>query len=82
MALVQPMDKGVGGRPRIVDQDLGLHRLKMAYRSQSRFIPLRSIVRGALLCQDSQHADEFVVVDTVDTDMFLRIRNLFPEHYL
>lgn len=80
LALVQGMARGVGGRPRIVDKELGLHRVRMVERKHSRFIPLRSVIRGALLCQDPRNRDEYIVVDTVDTDMFLRIRGMFPEH--
>lgn len=81
MALIQDTEKGVGGRRRIVDRDLGFHRVRMAPRNRSRFIPLRSVVRGALLVQDSQTPTEYVVVDTIDTDMFLRMRGMFPHYY-
>lgn len=81
MALVQPMDKGIGGRPRVVDKDLGFHRVKSSTRDQSRFIPLRSVLRGAMLCKDPASLDEYIVVDTINMDMFLRIRRLFPKRY-
>jgi len=41
-------------------------------------IPLESIVRGALLVEDTNTPGDFFVVDTVDGDMFLRIASLFP----
>jgi hypothetical protein len=81
MALVQPADMGLEGRPRVVDLDLGLHRLKMRKRTDCRFIPLRSVVRGALLVQDSKNHNEYIVVDTIDGDMFLRVQDLFPKSY-
>ncbi|KAI5998520.1 hypothetical protein F5J12DRAFT_906856 [Pisolithus orientalis] len=40
-------------------------------RSDSMFIPLVSIIRGALLFPDPKKKDEFLVVDHVDGDMFL-----------
>ena len=82
MALVQGADKGIGGRPRVVDRDFGLHRLKMWERTASRFIPLQSIIRGALVAHDSQNHDEYVIVDIIDPDMFLRVRAMYPDRYL
>ncbi|GJF00634.1 hypothetical protein PsYK624_169280 [Phanerochaete sordida] len=84
MALVQPYDGAIatsdGRRP--VDWDFQFHRVKLAERSDSRVIPLRAVERGALLTEDPDHEDEYLVVDTVDTDMFLRIRKMHPEHFI
>lgn len=44
--------------------------------SDSVIIPVESIVRGALLIEDfgGHYADEFILMDVVDADWFLRMR--------
>jgi hypothetical protein len=74
-ALILPMDSPIGPR-RIVDQDLGLTRLRARPLVSSEFIPLQSIIRGALLVPDFDNYKDFFLVDLVDTDMFLRAQRL------
>lgn len=75
IALVRPFDAYLGPRRR-KDKELGLYRVGM--KTSSEFVPLRSIVRGALLVPDfdEQCAGEFIVVDVIDSDMFLRVREM------
>lgn len=74
-ALVLPMDSPIGPK-RIMDQDLGLTRLRAQALVSSEFIPLQSIIRGALLVPDFGNYRDFFLVDLVDTDMFLRAQRL------
>lgn len=76
LALVQPLNASGGTRPG--DSELGLCRIRAKPRSQTRVLPARAIIRGALVIEDPTHRDEFTVVDTIDTDMFLRCMPLFP----
>ncbi|KAI6142195.1 hypothetical protein BKA82DRAFT_4331533 [Pisolithus tinctorius] len=71
-ALVQPLTAGTGVRR--LDQDLRLVRVKAVSRAASIFIPVKSIIRGALLYPDPSHHGEFLVVEHTDGDMFLRMR--------
>lgn len=73
LALVQPYIAGVG-RERELDRAMILMRVKAVPRGDSTFIPLVSIIRGALLFPDPKKKDEFLVVDHVDGDMFLRMK--------
>ena len=57
------------------DKDLGLYRLQLRAK-RYEIIPLESIVRGALLVPDSDNPEEYLVVDTIDSDMFLRMKSL------
>ena len=57
------------------DKDLGLYRLQLKTK-QYEIISLESIVRGALLVPDSARPGQYLVVDTVDGDMFLRMKSL------
>ncbi|KAJ7243981.1 hypothetical protein C8J57DRAFT_1452331 [Mycena rebaudengoi] len=69
-ALIQPLDGGTGPlSPK--DKALGFYR-------DSEFIPVESIIRGALLALDSNKNGEFLVVDVVDSDMFLRLQSMYP----
>ncbi|KAG1904216.1 uncharacterized protein F5891DRAFT_1126635 [Suillus fuscotomentosus] len=75
LALVQPYTAGipVGGARRI-DKDLRLNRVKAVPRGDSIFVPLKSFIRGAVLARDPEHRDEFLVVEHIDSDMFLRMK--------
>lgn len=63
------------GQARRKDKDLGLHRVKVR-ANPYEIISVQSIVRGALLVQDSDNPDDYFVVDTIDADMFLRMQTL------
>ena len=80
IALVQPLDR-YRGPQRPEDADLALCRLKGKPRQQSRFIALRSVVRGALILQEIERHEEYLVLDTIDADMFARLQHLFPGRF-
>ena len=73
LALVQPYTASVG-RERELDWVMKLTHVKAVPRSDSTFIPLVLIIQGALLFPDPKKRDEFLVVDHVDGDMFLRMK--------
>ncbi|KAJ7224878.1 hypothetical protein C8J57DRAFT_1093870, partial [Mycena rebaudengoi] len=56
----------------------GLHRIRDKPRRDAAFIPVRSIIRSALLAPHSDNPGGFFVVDVVDTDMFLRLKTMYP----
>lgn len=70
-ALVQPYTAGTGVQRRL-DRDLKLTRIRAVPRSQTNFIPVDSIIRGALLYSDPANHDDLFLVDHIDGDMFLR----------
>ena len=74
MLLVQPMER-IRRRP--MERELGLYPLKIKPRSQSRFIPLHSVLRGAVLYEDTTRAGHYFAVDVIDSDMFARVRSCF-----
>lgn len=63
------------GHMRRKDKDLGIYRLQLR-TSKYQIISLESVVRGALIVSDVDNPGEYLVVDTVDTDMFLRMKQL------
>ena len=63
------------GSMRRKDKDLGLYRLR-SKTNKYEIISLESVVCGALIVPDVNNPEESFVVDTVDTDMFLRMKNL------
>lgn len=63
------------GTIRRKDKDLGLYRLHKK-AEQYEIISLESVIRGALLVPDPDVLGEYFVVDTIDADMFLRMKNL------
>ncbi|PCH42571.1 hypothetical protein WOLCODRAFT_71761, partial [Wolfiporia cocos MD-104 SS10] len=75
LALIMPMD-GRTGVEHSKDRDLGFYRLKLNPRTQYEIAPLHSIIRGALVVPDYEHSDEFLIVDIIDADMFLRLQSL------
>ena len=76
IALIQPfMDVSV---LRKKDRELHLHRLRPKTCGDSIFILARSIRRGAFLVPALDHPNDLIVVDVIDTDMFLQIRSMYP----
>ncbi len=75
---------GQGGGQGTLDADLGFYRVEVAKRCSSVFISTYSIVRGALLVEDFGYKTndgpdamkEYLVVDVIDTDMFLHMKTL------
>ncbi|KDQ51821.1 hypothetical protein JAAARDRAFT_62330 [Jaapia argillacea MUCL 33604] len=75
LALIQPLDAPIGNRLR-KDKDLRFTRVRAKPRSQSEFISVRSIIQGALLARDFDNYGDFLMMNVVDTDMFLRMKKL------
>jgi hypothetical protein len=71
LALVQPFTAGIIGAPRRIDCDFQLTRVKAVSRASSIFVPLHSFICGTLLYPDPAHQDEFIVVDHINSDMFI-----------
>ncbi|PBK79157.1 hypothetical protein ARMGADRAFT_951216, partial [Armillaria gallica] len=59
-----------------VHQDLGLYRVKTRPNGPPCLISIYSVLRGALLIEDMAAPKEYLVVDMVDSDMFLRMQSL------
>ncbi|KAG2132824.1 uncharacterized protein EDB93DRAFT_1242892 [Suillus bovinus] len=74
-ALVQPYTAGVVGGSRRIDRDLRLTCVKAVPRADSIIIPLKSFIRGTLLFPDPAHQGEFLVINHVDSDMFLCMKS-------
>ena len=74
IALIQPYDAYLGP-PEYRDEDLGLFCVGMKPRSKSEFISVLSIVCGAILVPSFEEGkeNEFLVMDSLDGDMFLRV---------
>ncbi|KAG1771113.1 hypothetical protein EV702DRAFT_1181527 [Suillus placidus] len=72
--LVQPFTAGIGASRRS-DHDLRLTRVKAVPRASSIFVPVQSLIRGAVCFPDPDHQDEFFVVDHIDSDMFLCMKS-------
>jgi hypothetical protein len=60
------------------DKALNLHLVQMRPRGDAMFISVRSICRGAFLVPENSNNGDYLVVDVVDTDMFLHIRSMYP----
>ena len=78
LALVQPYTTFIQSS-QSVDRKLGLCRIHEKPRHESQIIPMRSIIRGALCIQDNEKEGDFLVLDTIDEDMFLRLVEIFPD---
>jgi hypothetical protein len=77
MALVQPFTD-ISTPFRKKDIELRLLRLKEKPREKSIIIPARSIIRGAYIVPDGDKKADWLVVDIIDSDMFLRMHALYP----
>jgi hypothetical protein len=52
------------------------HKVLAKPRASSQFISVKSIVRGALLVQDYESQEFHLVVDVVDGDMWLCVKEM------
>lgn len=75
IALVQAYDRPTGQHRR-KDKDLGFYRIQGKPRNMCEFISIHTIIRGALLSEDYEKPGDFLVMDVIDTDMFLRMKSL------
>ena len=78
LVLVMPLDFPTG-KTRAIDEDLRLIRLRTRAAASSQIIPLRSIIRGALLVPDFARDGDYFLVNYIDSDMFLRSQTLTSE---
>ncbi|KAI0826546.1 hypothetical protein BC628DRAFT_1536449 [Trametes gibbosa] len=60
-----------------VFDDFGLCRLRES-KNSPMFIPAEAIIRGALIMEDDYAVTGYLLIDTVDTDMFFRVREYVP----
>ncbi|KAJ7447224.1 hypothetical protein FB451DRAFT_1343439 [Mycena latifolia] len=78
IALVQPLDAPIGRISR-KDQALKLIRVRAKPRQEAEFIFVRSIIRGAVLAPAHDRDGDFMVMDVLDGDMFLRLKSMYPD---
>ncbi|KAG2159901.1 uncharacterized protein EDB93DRAFT_1237159 [Suillus bovinus] len=63
-----------------LDKQLNLLRVHAQLHAKAEFFSVQSIICGALLVQDSGgNPLNYFVVDTIDTDMFLRVREMHQQ---
>ena len=75
LVLVQPYDALVGACTR-KDKHLNLFRVHTRPHLSSKFFSVESIVCGAVLVEDCTQPGDYLVIDTIDTDMFLCIQKM------
>lgn len=78
LALIHPYDEPIQQYPD-KDEDLGLYQIQAGSRKTSEFISVESIIRGALVVDDFETENQFLVVDVVDSDMFIRMQELLSK---
>ena len=83
LALVQPYDAGLVGQQLSKDNHLGFWRVHEQSCASTEIFSVHSIIRGALLYPDNTRPSEHLVIDTIDTDMFLRVQEMHKSagHY-
>ncbi|KAI6037084.1 hypothetical protein BKA83DRAFT_4040758, partial [Pisolithus microcarpus] len=75
LALVQLYDAPTW--PRLTkDIHLNLWRVHKQPRESAEFFSVQSIIHGALLCPDHTRISDYLVIDTIDIDMFLCLQTM------
>ena len=78
LALIQALEKHLHQGPtRKTDRKLSIYRWKIRARSRCEIIPVDSLIRGAVLISDRKYTGDYFVIDTLDADMFLRVKTLY-----
>ena len=62
--------------PTALDHHLQLHYVHSQSRAKAEFISVKSIIRGCVIVTDPTKPDHGVILDVLDTDMFLRVRSI------
>ncbi|KAI0658337.1 hypothetical protein C8Q70DRAFT_917521 [Cubamyces menziesii] len=75
IALILPYNKPTRALP-VKDHDLRFYRLHEQTRQRAEFVSLHAVRRGALLVQDFETKDDYLVHDLIDSDMFFRVQAL------
>ncbi|KIM66047.1 hypothetical protein SCLCIDRAFT_111742, partial [Scleroderma citrinum Foug A] len=83
LALVHPYDAGLAGQRLSKDSHRGFWRVRKQSRASTEIFSVHSIIRGALLYPDNARPGEYLVIDTIDTDMFLCVQEMHKStgHY-
>jgi len=76
IVLVQAFNAYNNPKFRKKDRDLGLVRLRQRPINKAEFFFARSIVRGAVIFPAYDDTKDSIVFDILDTDMFLRTRQM------
>lgn len=71
LALVHPYDVGLAGQQLSKDSHLGFWRVCEQSCASTEIFLVHSIIHGALLYPNNTRPGEYLVIDTIDTDMFL-----------
>ncbi|KAG1842193.1 hypothetical protein DFJ58DRAFT_718051 [Suillus subalutaceus] len=73
--LTLPYDQSVGARPQ-KDKDFDFWQVKAKPRVSTEFFSVQSIICGCVSVEDSSRPNEGLVIDTLDTDMFLHMKEI------
>ena len=76
LAIIQPLEKVTRPSTKDVDKKLSIYRWKIRARDRCEVIPLDCIVRGAVLVGDTKFRGDYFIIDTLDDDMFLRVKKI------
>lgn len=76
LAIIQPLEKTTRSSTKEVDKKLSIYRWKIRARNRCEVVPLNCIVRGAVLVGDPKFRGDYFVIDTLDDDMFLRVKKI------
>ncbi|KAG2028896.1 hypothetical protein BDR03DRAFT_1057700 [Suillus americanus] len=73
VALIHPYNAPVGQHS-LKDKHFQFWLVHARPRISSKFFSVHSIIRGAALAEDHSIQGDYLVIDTIDTDMFLRMK--------
>lgn len=59
------------------DKDFRLLHIREMH-DKTRVIPMHSIIRGSYIVSEEAGSKDSLIVDIVDSDMFLRIHAMYP----
>jgi hypothetical protein len=75
LALILPFDAPIGV-PTALDHHLRLHCVHSQSQAKAEFISVKSIIRGCVIVTDSTKPEHGIILDVLDTDMFLRVKSM------
>jgi hypothetical protein len=80
LALIQMLDRSSRVATKPVDKKLSISRWHVRARNRCEVIPVSCIVRGAVFVPDVKYKGDYLLLDTLDEDMFLRAKIILSSH--
>jgi hypothetical protein len=76
LALIQRLERSSRAATKAIDKKLSIFRWHIQARNRCEVISVGCIERGTVFVPDAKHKGDYLLLDTLDEDMFLRANQI------